>query len=56
MQLVWKCGQNVIIYGWVYSINDGLLCDFDVIVINREMLENGYYKGIFVLSLKYIFY
>lgn len=50
MQSAWKCGQKVMIHGWVYSIQDGRLRALDVTATSRESLEMGYRKAVATLQ------
>ena len=36
MQAAWKRGQRVMIHGWIYGINNGLLHDLDISSDSRE--------------------
>ncbi|MGL4456830.1 MAG: carbonate dehydratase, partial [Plesiomonas shigelloides] len=38
----WKRDQNVMLHGWVYGMQDGLLRDLKVSATSRETLEMNY--------------
>lgn len=43
VQQAWDRGQELAIHGWVYSIEDGLVRDMEVIVRDRASLERIYH-------------
>src|SRR5699024_3464273 len=50
MQAAWKRGQKVMIYVWVYGLNNGELHDLDVTSDSREKLELSYRQAMAKLS------
>ncbi|MGL5696240.1 MAG: carbonic anhydrase, partial [Plesiomonas shigelloides] len=42
IQSAWKRDQNVMLHGWVYGMQDGLLRDLKVSATSRETLEMNY--------------
>ena len=50
MQSAWKRGQNIMIHGWVYGINNGRLHDLHITSDSREKLELGYSEAISKLT------
>lgn len=50
VQSAWKRDQKVMIHGWIYGIQDGLLRDLEISASNRENLETSYHKAIARLS------
>ena len=42
IQSAWKRDQNVMLHGWVYGVQDGLLRDLKVSATSRETLEMNY--------------
>ncbi|MDR0805166.1 MAG: carbonate dehydratase [Enterobacteriaceae bacterium] len=45
VQSAWKRGQNVLIHGWIYGMQDGKLRDLEVSSSSRESLELLYRKA-----------
>ncbi len=39
VQKAWKAGQEVIVHGWIYSVDDGLLKDLDVCISGLEQIQ-----------------
>lgn len=50
MQAAWKRGQRVMIHGWIYGINNGLLHDLDISSDSREKMELVYRQAVAKLS------
>ena len=50
MQAAWKRGQRVMIHGWIYGINNGLLHDLDISSDSREKMELAYRQAVAKLS------
>ncbi len=39
VQEAWERGQNLIVHGWIYSIEDGIISDLDASVENEAALK-----------------
>lgn len=50
IQSAWRRSQNVIIYGWIYGIQNGRLNDLDVTANSSEQLKITYRQAIAKLS------
>jgi len=42
IQSAWQRGQEVIVHGWIYGLQDGILRDLDVSIDNAEGLSSVY--------------
>lgn len=48
IQSAWKRGQQLMVHGWIYGIQNGRLRDLELTAHSREMLETGYHNAIAV--------
>lgn len=46
VQSAWQRGQEVVVHGWIYRLEDGLLRDLGVSIDNAESLTTIYHKAI----------
>ncbi|MRE52114.1 carbonate dehydratase, partial [Escherichia coli] len=46
LQSAWKRGQDIMVHGWIYGINDGYLVDLDITADSRAKLELCYREAI----------
>ena len=42
VQNAWKSGRKLVIHGWIYDIEDGMLRDLDVCITGLEQVESTY--------------
>ena len=45
-----RCGQELVLHGWIYGIKDGLLRDLDATVTNLEEMGKVYETAIAAVS------
>lgn len=41
VQNAWRSGQPLSVHGWIYSVQDGLLCDLDVVMSSLKDFETA---------------
>ncbi|MBV1931430.1 MAG: carbonate dehydratase [Porticoccaceae bacterium] len=41
VQNAWRSGQALSVHGWIYSVQDGLLCDLDVVMSSLKDFETA---------------
>ena len=46
VQSAWQRGQDVVVHGWIYSLEDGLLRDLGVSIDNADSLATIYHNAI----------
>jgi carbonic anhydrase len=50
VQSAWERGQTLVVHGWVYGIQDGLLRDLSLTVTNQEELRRFYRQAVNSIS------
>jgi carbonic anhydrase len=46
VQSAWQRGQELVVHGWIYSLEDGLLRDMGVTIDNAAGLASAYQGAI----------